>query len=295
MALDLDWIILRPSVVIGRNAYGGSALIRALAALPIRPVLADTGELQVVHLDDLVESVVFLLGPDAPSRRVLELVGPRRWGFDELVALFRKWLGFAPARCFRLPAFAAGAMFRLGDFAGSLGWRPPLRSTARKEIVRGAVGDSHDWGNVTGIKPRDVEAALAAEPPGVQERWFAQLYLLKALVFAVLSLFWIGTGVIALGPGFQMGKGLMQEGGAVTLAGPSVIAGAFADIALGLGIAIRPLARTALYAALGISLFYVVAGTVLLPRLWADPLGPMFKIWPVIALNLVALAILDDR
>lgn len=87
----------------------------------------------------------------------------------------------------------------------------------------------------------------------------------------------------------------MEEGGAAALAGPSVIAGAFADIAIGLGIAIRPLARTALYAALGISLFYAVAGTVLVPRLWADPLGPMFKIWPVIALNLVALAILDDR
>jgi hypothetical protein len=34
---------------------------------------------------------------------------------------------------------------------------------------------------------------------------------------------------------------------------------------------------------------------VLVPRLWADPLGPMLKIGPIIALNLVALAILDDR
>ena len=87
----------------------------------------------------------------------------------------------------------------------------------------------------------------------------------------------------------------MQEGGAADLAVPGVIAGALADIAIGIGVAIRPLARTALYGALAISLFYAVTGTVLVPRLWADPLGPMLKILPIIALNLVALAILDDR
>jgi uncharacterized protein YbjT (DUF2867 family) len=39
MALDLDWVILRPSVVVGRGAYGGSALLRGLAALPIMPLI----------------------------------------------------------------------------------------------------------------------------------------------------------------------------------------------------------------------------------------------------------------
>jgi uncharacterized protein YbjT (DUF2867 family) len=29
---DLDWVILCPSVVVGRSAYGGSALLRGLAA-----------------------------------------------------------------------------------------------------------------------------------------------------------------------------------------------------------------------------------------------------------------------
>src|SRR5690242_12268114 len=45
MACDLDWVILRPSVVIGRPAYGGSALIRGLAAMPILPLVRDAGEL----------------------------------------------------------------------------------------------------------------------------------------------------------------------------------------------------------------------------------------------------------
>jgi uncharacterized protein YbjT (DUF2867 family) len=39
MQRDLDWVILRPSVVLGPAAYGGSALFRGLAALPLLPVI----------------------------------------------------------------------------------------------------------------------------------------------------------------------------------------------------------------------------------------------------------------
>ncbi|MFL5236172.1 MAG: NAD(P)H-binding protein, partial [Rhizomicrobium sp.] len=52
MGRDLDWIILRPSVVIGRAAYGASALMRGLAALPALPVMPNTGQLQIVLLED---------------------------------------------------------------------------------------------------------------------------------------------------------------------------------------------------------------------------------------------------
>src|SRR5205823_5952120 len=54
MRLDLDWVILRPSVVLAPAAYGASALFRGLAALPILPVMPETGLLQVVQLEDVV-------------------------------------------------------------------------------------------------------------------------------------------------------------------------------------------------------------------------------------------------
>ena len=50
-----------------------------------------------------------------------------------------------------------------------------------------------------------------------------------------------------------------------------------------------------LYAALAITLAYATIGTILVPRLWIDPLGPMLKIWPILVLNLIALAIHEDR
>jgi uncharacterized protein YbjT (DUF2867 family) len=296
MALDLDWIVLRPSVVVGRQAYGGSALLRGLAALPLTPVLSGTGPLQLVHLDDVTAAILFFLRPDSPSRRVVEVVGAKRLSLADTVRLFRRWLRWPPAPPIRVPSWMATVIYRLGDIAGWLGWRPPLRRTTGLEMLRGATGDAETLGRLTGVGPRDVETALAADPASVQDRWFARLYLLKALIFVVLALFWISTGLIALGPGWEIGMNLMREGSVDEHTAALVVAaGAFADIAIGLAIAFRPTARYGLYAALTISLLYAIIGTILVPRLWADPLGPMLKIWPIIVLNLAALAILEDR
>src|SRR5207247_2650195 len=98
MARDLEWVVLRPSVVVGRAAYGGSALFRGLAALPLIPRVADTGLLQVIQLDDLVRTVLYFLRPDAATRVVLEIAGPERLKLEEILIAYRRWLGYGDAR-----------------------------------------------------------------------------------------------------------------------------------------------------------------------------------------------------
>ena len=73
------------------------------------------------------------------------------------------------------------------------------------------------------------------------------------------------------------------------------MAAAAVNILVGIAIAVRSTARIALWSAIAISLAYALAGTVLLPQLWVDPLGPFLKIGPIVMLSLVALAILDER
>jgi uncharacterized protein YbjT (DUF2867 family) len=293
---DLDWVILRPSVVIGRAAYGGSALLRGLASLPILPVMPGTAPIQPVLLDDVVETIVFFLRPDAPSRVALDLVGPQQISFSDAVALFQRWLRWRPASRLQLPSWAASSFYLAGDIVQTLGWRTPINRTAQAEMRRGATGNTEPWRRTTGISPRDVEAALAREPASVQERWFARLYALKPAIFGVLGLFWIITGIISLGPGRTYGLSLLREGGLEgNFAALTVVAGALADIVIGIAILTRPLSRYGLWAALVISLAYIVIGTTLVPRLWSDPLRPMLKIWPVLMLNLLAMAIREDR
>jgi len=295
MRCDLDWVILRPAVVTGRAAYGGSALFRGLAALPILPVMPDTAPLQIVQLDEVAATVMFFLRRGAPARLALDLAGAERLSFTDAVRHYRQWLGLPEARQWAVPKWLARSAYRLGDFAGLLGWRPPVRSTARAEIARGVSGDPAEWTRITGIAPRPLADALAAEPASVQERWFAGAYFLKPLLFTVFPLFWVGTGIASLGPGWDIGIGYMREGGAGVLAAPSVVAGALADIAIGTAIAFRRTARRGLQAAIAISVFYALAGTAVLPRLWFDPLAPLLKIGPILVLSLLALAILEDR
>lgn len=295
MARDLDWVILRPSVVLGRPAFGASALIRSLASLPGVPLMPGTQLLQVVQLGDVLATISFFLKPNAPSRLELELVGPERLQIGEIIAQYRQWHGWPPARFFTIPRLLSSLVYRLGDLAGALGWRPPVRTNAAREIARGAVGNPDPWMLLTGVRPQSLADALAGEPATIQDKWFARLYLIKAIVFTVLPAFWIGTGVISLTLGYPTGVDLMRGAGAGYLSGPAVIAGALADVAIGVAIAWRPLTRYGLYAALALSMFYIVAGTILRPDLWTEPLGPLLKIVPILVLHLIALAILDER
>jgi len=295
MGLDLDWVVLRPSVVLGRPVFGASALFRGLAALPVLPVMPNTGRLQVVQLDDVVDTVVFLLRPDSPSRIALDLAGPDALTMKEVIGQYRRWLGWKAARAIPLPGPLARLLYRLGDVASALGWRPPVRTNAAREITRGATGDPGPWKAATGIEPQDLAAALAANPATVQDRWFARLYFIKPAIFAVLPFFWIVTGIISLTTGWQSGIALLIGTAVGALAPPLVVAGAVADIVIGTFIAFRRTARVGLWGALGICVFYAVAGTMLRPDLWSEPLGPLMKILPIFLLHLVALAILEER
>ncbi|MER8833438.1 SDR family oxidoreductase [Mesorhizobium sp. M0909] len=295
MALDLDWVVLRPSVVLGRPVFGASALFRGLASLPVLPSMPGTGRLQVVLLDDVVSTVVFLLDPASPSRVVLELVGPEQLSMDEVVGSYRRWLGWAPAARFVLPAAVARLLYGLGDLAAMFGWRPPMRTNAAREIARGAVGDPSDWTAATGIRPQTLAGFLALNPATVQEKWFARLYFIKPAIFVVLPVFWIMTGIVSLTTGYGSGVDLMQGTGAGILSAPIVIAGALADIAIGVLIAWRPAARKGLYGGIALSLFYLVVGSFLSPDLWNDPLGPFLKVLPILVLHFVALAVLEER
>jgi hypothetical protein len=53
--------------------------------------------------------------------------------------------------------------------------------------------------------------------------------------------------------------------------------------------------RYGLYGVLALSLFYAVAGSILLPDLWIEPLGPLLKIAPIFVLHRLALEIIDER
>ncbi len=180
----LPFVILRPALVIGRNAFGGTALLRALAAFPLMlPLVHANSPVSTVTLDDVAQTVSRAVSGEISSGSDLTLATSDGTLMD-VVAEHRAWLGLPPARIISLPAFAAAPVSAIADALGWLGWRSPLRSTAMQVMRHGvSQGDARP--------PFPLEPAsefLARNPAGVHDLWFARLYLLKPLILFCLSL-----------------------------------------------------------------------------------------------------------
>lgn len=296
-ASSLDWLILRPGLVIAANVYGATAMLRGLAALPwVTPLVDPDCEVQIVAAEDVAATVAWALSPQPPAPAILEQVHPEKLTLGAIVAAQRRWLGLPPNRIVRMPAIAARAVSVFADALGYFGWRSPARSTASAQLSAGVTGDPGPWLVATGIVPRSHGDILAARPATLQDRWFARLYFIKPPAIAVLALFWTGTGLIALGPAYATALShLAQAGVGPALAEIVTIGGALFDIALGLLLLVRRFTRAVLLVMLAASPLYLLAGTLLTPQLWGDPLGAYTKVIPLLLATVFTLAILDER
>jgi uncharacterized protein YbjT (DUF2867 family) len=295
-ALDLDWIILRPALVWSPQAYGGTALLRGLAAFPIAiPHVYGASRIQIVGAEDVAEAVARALAPDAPVCASCDLAHPEPLELRDILLHIRSWLGLPPARLLALPPVLARLIGALADALAWLGWRSPMRSAALDQLRAGVVGDGEAAQRIFGFTPKSFEALLLRHPAGVQERWFARAYFIKPLALTVLSLFWIASGVIGFARAETAATVLTSAGWSAGAASATVIVGAIVDMALGFGAPFRSYARFALLGMIAVSLGYLAAATLVRPDLWLDPLGPLVKVLPGAALALAALAMLDER
>ncbi|APO75325.1 NAD-dependent nucleoside-diphosphate-sugar epimerase protein [Rhizobium etli 8C-3] len=287
----LPYVILRPALVVGRNSHGGSALLRALASMPFGLLLIHSqSPIETVDIKDVAAAVSAAVCGEIESGNDITLASSETLMLCELVKLHRQWLGLPPAPIIPIPAALAKPLTWLADFAGHLGWHSPLRSTAMAIMSKGIASN----GTVSAIRGGSAAATLAANPSGIQDLWFARLYLLKPLIAAGLALFWLLSGIIPLLSPQEASQHLlafMPPTAAMTL----TLFTCAVDIALGAALIFRPLARKALLAMLAVSLAYLAGGTLLEPSLWLDPLGPLIKVLPSLLLTLVTLAILDER
>ncbi len=292
----LNWVILKPGLVISATAYGGTSLLRMLAAFPlIQPIVLAEALVQSVGAGDVARAALRALKEPALWRREFDLVEPEARTLAETVLAFRNWLGFSPPlRLVAFPAWFGLAVARLADLAGALGWRSPLRSTALKVLADNVTGDPEPWRRATGETLESLPEVLAALPSTLQERLFARARLLFPLLAVAFSLFWIASGLIGLF-GRDAAAALISGPLGETAATVFVVAGSALDMAIGVGLLFRRSFRPACLAAAALSAGYLIAGTFVTPALWADPLGPFVKVIPVIMLALVLAALAEER
>jgi len=290
-ASGLDWLILRPSLVVDRAAFGGTGLIRALAAFPVfSPVVGGDQTFRPIPLGDLCAAIVAAVKPGAPSRQSWDMPGPQAVSMVETVRLYRGWMGLKPAPVVRVPRALAAPALAIGDLLGRLGWSSPIRTTAIKQMDHDVAGRDSGWAQALDVRSRGFTDFLAQTPASVQDVWHARLWFVRPVAILTLGLFWLITGLISFGPGWNGAVAILHEGGYGRLAGPVAWWGALLDVVLGLMLFVRPwTARVAIFMCLA-TVGYLIAATLSLPHYWIDPLGPWLKVLPMMALCLFVAA-----
>lgn len=249
--------------------------------------------IQTVSVRDLSRVVLDAIEGRLRERQSFDLVEESPHALRDVIGEFRRWLGFGSALAeLGIPRFVIRGAAKFADALGYLGWRSPLRTTTVRVLSEGVLGDPRQFAELDSRKPSTLRQTLDELPSTLQERWFARLYIAMPAALAVLALFWVLTGVIAL---LSFDESVRMTGLGQRASQWAIVSGAIVDIALGTAAVYRPSSRIACWGMAAVTLLYIAVGSVLRPDLWVDPLGPLLKAVPVLMLTLIAAVLIEDR
>lgn len=292
--------VMRPSVVVSlRGSYGGTSMLRALAALPGLMLLPAGGSqrIQPILLEDLAGLVAGAIASEQGEGATLDVVGPDVLTVAEYLRQLRAWLKLPPARFeIDVPSRLVGLGARLGDWfrAG------PMGSTLWRMLQRGNVAENVAAVDLLerrlNLPPASIRDTLGSTASFVQDRWHARLYLLRPLLWIVLVTVWLGSAL----SGFQAqpsgyGPILGMLGVAVTWQAPLVLATSLWNLVLGLALLLRVVPRPVLWLMLLSVLAYTLGLGLMAPAMWLDLTGGLLKNLAVIIAVVLALILEDLR
>lgn len=289
LALQNGLHVLRPGLVLADTSYGGSSLLRALAACPlISPVVGDgTQPFNPIHAADLAGIVASKLTDTTPAR-VQTVGGPETTDQAGLIRTYRAWLGLRPVPLLRLPLPVARALGAVGDLL-HLG---PISRSAVDQLTAGVLAPPDP-----DLPPtRGFSSFVAARPAGTQDLWHARLYLLRPVLRLALAMLWLVSGLIGLllPPGAFLP--LLPE---TSLPDTVLIAmarlGGLADLAIALALLRGWRLRLMAGAQAAMVLTYTLAFAALAPALWLLPLGGLLKNIPLLVLIALHAALEEER
>lgn len=295
LELPLRSAILRPSVVYAiSGSYGGTSLLRALAAFPGALLLPGDGRwlIQPVAVHDLANLAARALESQASG--IYEVGGPERMTLREYQHAWRGWLRIPGNRAIFTPVGCVSLLVRFWETIGS----GPVGETMWRMLRRGNItadGATERLRRDFGIAPLPLQEVLASTPSQVQDRWQAQLYFLApALRLGVAMLWLISAWVGWTTPASEIEQ--LADGSVLAAMKPVAVARSAAtfDLILGLWLLLGFRLRTAIVSMMALVMVYTLVFGIALPTLWLDPLGGLAKNL-VILPALAVLWVLSER
>jgi uncharacterized protein YbjT (DUF2867 family) len=293
--LPLRATVLRPSVVYASSgSYGGTSLLRALAAFPGFSPLPGQGQwkIQPVAAEDLAALVAIAIERDLQG--IYEVGGPEAMSLRDYQATWRRWMRIAGSRFLSMPLALVSLQVRIGQVLG----RGPVGATMWRMLRRNNVLPVEAQARLQedfGFVPRPLDRVLAARPSQVQDRWQAQLYFLAPTLRITIIALWLLSALAGwMTPESRIAamaaQSPMQDLPLLALARATATLNLV--LAVWLASAWRPRLAIAL---MSVSVLAYTAGIgTLIPALWLEPLGGLAK--NLVILPALAVAwVLEDR
>jgi uncharacterized protein YbjT (DUF2867 family) len=152
---DIDWTILRPSVIFGREDNFLNMFAKLATVFPVLPLAGAGARFQPVHVEDLAEVVWHSLTRKEACAQTFEVAGPAVYTLRQLVEYVSALIG-KPRPVIALPEALAMLQARLMELAPQpLMSRDNVRSM---QVDNVAVGAPLPFG----LKPTAIESVVPA-------------------------------------------------------------------------------------------------------------------------------------
>lgn len=279
--------IVRPSLVFAPEGTS-TGWFALLAALPLTPLPGGGKQrIQPIHLRDLCEAVVRIVGSDDPPRR-LDAVGPEPITLRDYLRAFKQGLRL-PGTTLSVPMSWVRAFSAM-----AVRFMPIATPDALAMLEAGNTADARPLAHLLGRTPAPV-ASFFDDAARSRLRRAAQLAWLVPLLRLTVAITWIVTGIVSAfvyptASSLALLSRTELEG---TTAIVALYGAAAIDIALGVATLMPRLRRWSYRLQILLIVFYTVVITVCLPEFWAHPYGPILKNLPLLA-AIAALHELDD-
>lgn len=292
-------VILRPSVVTSlKGSYGGTSMLRGLAAFPQVLLLPGQGEqtIQPILLDDLAELVVEAATGSHAVNGIVEVGGPERISIKDYLGAVRGWLQIPTRFALPIPMGLINLSCQLGDKLKA----GPLNSTIWTMLQQGNVATESKSisksRQIFAAEPKSVLTALSQQASFVQDRWHAKLFLLQPLIWFLLTAIWLMSAVAGFTAEQESFAPILSAVGfSQTWHSSLVMLTSMLDLVLGLMLLVRFKEAAALWLMLLSTLGYSSLLGVMAPELWLDPLGGLLKNLAIVPLILVYLVMRNPR
>ena len=292
MSLDLNWIIVMPSLVYGHNAKSMS-LFTTMAALPITPVINNGNqEIQPIHINDVCTAISKLCNESSVTKIRIPFVGPEPLTIRELTGFLKKWLGFKKNRTINIPSIIALIVAWLLQFMPN----SIISPESIKMLNKGNTSDDSLFVNIFGFTPISFMQSLIQYPARQADKWHAKLVVLRPLLNLSIAFVWIVTGIVSIfiypiESSFNL---LSQVGITYPYNYFALYTAAILDFIIGISILVNYRIKAIGIAQIFLILSYTLLITLFLTEQWAHPFGPIVKNIPLIASILIMIS-LEDR